>query len=626
MFRGNFMTDHQLTITQIKSDLMDMWNEATAGYTYMQWFEAARQLLNNHFGIKKANFFIFNENKTGFIPLEGHQSFLKRRIEIPNELIEVDRVHSQELYLKLFRKEGFEYADELVVFNDESFMPLALLLIESTSKWRAFSASSYFGEFVNVISDLIRGIERISLLEIKEKNFRQLFNVAELFNSTMSSEIILEGIMDTITDLFTSFEVNLLLSHDQKELTHSYQLFDYINERPSAIDAFVSGEIRIEKVKELSLNLLNAPIKGRQGTYGVLQIKTPVDYIFTSTQRNFIRMLSKTAGSALENASLYDQSHRLIEDLRLVNETSRKLTSNMHFSEMISYLKQQLFKAIQPDEIAFVMYNENETNDVSEESTGFFKTAEGDAYIRFVAEHLRGGKESLFDANFSATVKEIVTYEAVIAIPVTSQEEVLGFIICLNKTSYTFSFEKFKLVGLLIGHASLALANSILRDQLQELVDKDHLTKLFTRRYLDDVVEKSIEQNEGGTFLLLDIDDFKHINDRYGHSVGDTVLKQIGSFILTEVEEVGVPARWGGEEFAIYLPFTSQAEAEKIATQLINKIPTASTPVVTVSAGMSSWIAGQEITLKELFQSTDLALYAAKYKGKNQVAIHGKQL
>ena len=70
---------------------------------------------------------------------------------------------------------------------------------------------------------------------------------------------------------------------------------------------------------------------------------------FHAAEDNFIRIVATTAGNALENASLYDQSHRVIEDLQLVNETSKKLNSNMPFSEMISFLKQQLLKSFPTD-------------------------------------------------------------------------------------------------------------------------------------------------------------------------------------------------------------------------------------------------------------------------------------
>ena len=368
--------------------------------------------------------------------------------------------------------------------------------------------------------------------------------------------------------------------------------------------------------------LINAPIKGRQGIYGVLQIKAPVDFVFSSTQKKFISMVVNTAGSALENAILYDQSHRVIEDLQLVNETSRKLNSNMHFGEMISFLKQQLLKAFRPTEIAFVFNNERDSYDISQLSTDFFRTESGKNYIEFASKHLESGKEALFDANFSNKMNEPICYESIIAIPIMNQGLLTGFVVLLHMDQYFFSFDSFKLMQSLIGHSSLALANSILRDQLQELVDKDHLTKLYTRSYVDKIIEKSIADDEMGVFVLVDVDDFKKINDTYGHVAGDDVLKQIASSILSEVSGKGVAGRWGGEEIAIFLPLTEFQEGALFAERLVKLIPAVTEPSVTVSIGMHNWISKRQTTYKELFQHTDHALYMAKNNGKNQVVFH----
>ena len=149
-------------------------------------------------------------------------------------------------------------------------------------------------------------------------------------------------------------------------------------------------------------------------------------------------MVVNTAGSALENASLYDQSHRVIEDLQLVNETSRKLNSNMHFGEMISFLKQQLLKAFRPTEIAFVFNNEIDGYDISQMSTDFFRTESGNNYIEFASKHLESGKEALFDANFSSTMNEPISYESIIAIPIMNQGKVTGFVVLLHMDQYFF--------------------------------------------------------------------------------------------------------------------------------------------------------------------------------------------
>ena len=273
-----------------------------------------------------------------------------------------------------------------------------------------------------------------------------------------------------------------------------------------------------------------------------------------------------------------------------------------------------------------MFYREDGRYDISPLSTAFFETPTGKEYIAYASSYLKSGKEALFDANFSIEMEGPHPYESIIAIPIMNQEKVAGIILLLHTDSYYFSFDSFKLMRSLIGHSSLVLSNWMLRDQLQDLVDKDHLTKLYTRSYLDKVIEHSSTSDKAGVFLLLDVDDFKQVNDIYGHATGDDVLKQIASIILTEVTGMGIAARWGGEEIVVYLPALQLDAGIQFAERLIQEIPAKTKPGVTVSGGMSSWTTTKPMAPTALFQSADKALYTAKNKGKNQLVIHQSSL
>lgn len=162
----------------------------------------------------------------------------------------------------------------------------------------------------------------------------------------------------------------------------------------------------------------------------------------------------------------------------------------------------------------------------------------------------------------------------------------------------------------------------MLRDQLQELVDKDNLTKLYTRSYLDNVIERSMAEEAQGVFLMIDVDNFKKVNDTFGHAIGDKVLRNISRTILLEVGEKGFAARWGGEEMAIYLPSGDMEDGMALSEQLLRLIPKYTEPSVTVSIGMRDWSRESRPSFQQLFQEADEALYKAKHNGKNQVVIH----
>ena len=122
-------------------------------------------------------------------------------------------------------------------------------------------------------------------------------------------------------------------------------------------------------------------------------------------------------------------------------------------------------------------------------------------------------------------------------------------------------------------------------------------------------------------FLLIDIDNFKKVNDTYGHQIGDEVLVQIGSLLQRKIGTRGICSRWGGEELAIYIPNILTHEALKISNEIVDIIPKVTTPKVTISAGLITWEKSNRPDFKEIFLQADTALYNAKHNGKNRVCV-----
>lgn len=222
-------------------------------------------------------------------------------------------------------------------------------------------------------------------------------------------------------------------------------------------------------------------------------------------------------------------------------------------------------------------------------STSLFNAEEGQTYIKHVEQHFAQTNDPLFIADFSRLTANQIEYRSIMAIPILMEEKINGFSIVLHKEPYFFSFDSFKLMQSLIHHSSLAIANSILRTQLQEMVDLDHLTKLYARSYLDQFVEKSLEYDQSGMFLLIDIDNFKRINDTYGHQVGDKILVQIALQLKETIGSRGICARWGGEEMSVYVPNIKEQEALELASAIVEVIPSTTDPQVTISAGLITW-------------------------------------
>ncbi|MCM3387453.1 sensor domain-containing diguanylate cyclase [Ureibacillus chungkukjangi] len=621
------MREHREILTNIKSDLLslciDSMNQRNG---YDEYMSLIQNSLKQYFDIDKCCFLLYE--------CESLKPFnIKSSIDIDLNSItwsDFTTHFSQKKLIDLpeclSHIKEFNLFSKMLLLKTGQFGEYCILLLQETPKWTAFTKSEFFENFVDTAADMLKVLcKNIEILQ-NEKQYRKLYNMTDLFHSTMDIDLILENVLITIQDNFPNFNVELILSNDHDRQTKVHiKPFDYLSERPSAIEAFVSGKIIVEQAVEMNRCLLNAPMKGRQAIYGILQVSAPIFYVFSKTEEDFIRMLAHASGNALENAKLYHQSHRLISDLQLINETSHRLNMKLDSKEMFMFLHKQLMKSFQPMEVCFVLKSDSELK-LTEASTELFDTEEGSIYINHAANHFKNSQEPLFIADCSRLIGKELNYNSMMAIPMIVEQRINGFSIVLHRDSYFFSFDSFKLMQSLIHHSSLAIANSILRNKLQEMVDHDHLTKLHTRSYLDRFVESSLESDSSGMFLLIDIDNFKHVNDTYGHQVGDEVLVQIADQLKKVIGTRGICARWGGEELAVYVPNILVAEVEKLASQIVESVPVATNPTVTVSAGLITWNTKQRPEFQSIFLHADTALYNAKSTGKNKFSIFNESM
>lgn len=172
-----------------------------------------------------------------------------------------------------------------------------------------------------------------------------------------------------------------------------------------------------------------------------------------------------------------------------------------------------------------------------------------------------------------------------------------------------------------------------LQDELREQAIRDPLTGLYNRHYLKEVLgrelSRAMRERYAISFILLDIDHFKHINDTYGHAAGDSVLKELADYLAEFTRTGDIVCRYGGEEFLVALPNTKEQDAFLIADRLRQSIQESPVYVkldaipITISAGISEFPThGQYEAL--ILEAADKALYHAKHNGRNQVALWSK--
>jgi diguanylate cyclase (GGDEF)-like protein len=209
----------------------------------------------------------------------------------------------------------------------------------------------------------------------------------------------------------------------------------------------------------------------------------------------------------------------------------------------------------------------------------------------------------------------------------TEQEATLiyGYIASFSKKMLTDTDNR--LFSIIATIAKTAIINSILYETTQELAITDSLTSLFTHKYLKEKLNEEFKRaktfNQLLGFLIVDVDDFKKINDSFGHQKGDELLKIISQILRSSLRSTDTIARYGGDEFAIILPYVTKENLKTIAEKLKKTIDEAlSTWISPVHVSIGGSVLDETISNPEAFiAKADSNLYQAKIVGKNTLII-----
>lgn len=165
--------------------------------------------------------------------------------------------------------------------------------------------------------------------------------------------------------------------------------------------------------------------------------------------------------------------------------------------------------------------------------------------------------------------------------------------------------------------------------KLEYISYHDNLTGLYNRHYFLTTFQhffKDVErQGHDAALMLIDIDYFKQINDKYGHNAGDSALEELGKLLRSTLRSGDIPARWGGEEFTVLMPSTTQEEVLQVANRLQQTIKNqnfATIGQMTVSIGVAQYTNGD--TIHSWIERTDKALYEAKEHGRNRIRFYNQ--
>lgn len=271
-----------------------------------------------------------------------------------------------------------------------------------------------------------------------------------------------------------------------------------------------------------------------------------------------------------------------------------------------------------------------------EEIIGHFEVAGGDAsQTGYTLQHGHPVAVEDYAREMAFAVPPVVFEQGIVSglsVPMFLEQRVVGAMLVHSRTRRRFGDGDMQLLSLIANQTAVAMEKARLFGEVQQLAATDSLTGLHNRRHFFELAEREFERarryGRPLAAIMLDIDHFKHVNDSYGHAIGDQVLRVIASRCQESLREIDVLGRYGGEEFVALLPENDLEGACKAAERL--RLRVADTPMdtlrgpltVTISLGVAAFTESCPGP-SELLNQADAAMYAAKAAGRNRVVVSG---
>lgn len=472
---------------------------------------------------------------------------------------------------------------------------------------------------------------------MQEKSLQEESHIKPEMRLSMASSLlaeidvsqVLEKTVEWMNARFTADRYDVLLSQDQ---SYQHQAVKPLYIRNPQTDlccrAFIEGHMSVAGSPDVQEAA--APLKGKQGIYGVIHLRFPDEASRqnASEDLDYLRILAEYAGTAFEIARLYEQSNKLVKELQIINELTKNLNISLHLGDILAMANQELLNVFSA-EYSCMLLADTARRQLVVKACNMPELLDQHFNIQygFAGTMFRTNEPiivSEYDPVHHAESKlmELTGGRSLLGAPIMVGSETIGAILLVHTKPNHFSFDQFKLLQMLAGNVGLSVSNAYLHAELRKMVITDQLTGLFVRHYLYEQIEAMQKRDACGSLIVMDVDNFKSLNDQYGHQIGDRVLIQISEIVRRNIRNTDIAARWGGEELAVYLPHQNKTQAREVADRIRRMVEAGSDPGATVSCGIADWHRdGGRINADSLFHRADMALYVAKNSGKNTIRI-----
>ena len=346
-----------------------------------------------------------------------------------------------------------------------------------------------------------------------------------------------------------------------------------------------------------------------------------------------LTLFSTQASIALQNARLYSLERQRARQLEAINAIAQQSTAVMELEELLVRVCSVIQKAFQVSHVSLFLREEGDLVMRAHQgsltpctpATGRFPASQ-EPWSRVIS-----ASGTIIENDLSSAPEAVRLFResaSRMSIPLISFGQTLGVLTLHSSQPNAFRESELQSLESVADICANSIQNAHYVERVKQLAYLDGLTGIFNRRFFElrimEELERARRYGTGMAIVMADIDQFKMLNDEFGHLLGDEVLRQVSSLFHQQLRKVDVVCRYGGEEFAILLTQITTQQALAIAEKLRRLVETFQFPgvprTITISAGVAAFPAHGK-TRDDMVRAADSGLYAAKLAGRNRVCV-----
>ena len=381
---------------------------------------------------------------------------------------------------------------------------------------------------------------------------------------------------------------------------------------------------------------LAIPLMVRDEVVGVLDCQSDRLNHFDRVTIDLLTLFSTQASIALQNARLYSLERQRARQLEAINTIAQQSTAVMELEELLTRACAVIQQAFQVQHVSIFLREESDLVLRAHHGTLTPCIPPGERFPagRDPWPHLLAASGSLIEKNLSSGPEHLRLFAEAssrMSIPLISFGQTLGVLTLHSSQPDAFRESELQSLESVADICANSIQNAHYVERVKQLAYLDGLTGIFNRRFFElrivDEVERARRYGAGMAVVMADIDQFKKLNDEFGHLLGDEVLRQVSSLFHQNLRKIDVVCRYGGEEFALLLAQTGAQQAVTVAEKLRKLVEEWQFPgvprTVTISAGVAVF-PDHGVGRDELIRAADNALYCAKQTGRNRVCLNSR--